>query len=390
MTEQNQNEKKTYRAVRRIKRNNGAQSAVPQAEMLDGSRLKKHEEQHNEKVRKEQPELQKRDQTDAAKDSSMKKRRLPDRHVARKQWIVCYSLLLLVVVVCLILLAIKNTDTPGQKELKIPQERENGETIDIPVTAYLPAGRDAVPLVVFCHGFTGNRQLDGHYLPMAQQLAAKGIASVSLDFPGNGESTEEFESYTIQHMQDDITCVIDYMCQHYKIAEDKIGILGHSMGGRVVSLRLDSSIKAAALWSPADRPGLEGLEFVDHDAETLDQMRVQAMLEGSVLAWNVPISSTFIEEMANSNPLEPIQNYEGALLLAFTGQDEELFSRETIDMTMTAARSRELPFVDLSAAFPDSTHNYTAKEEDDSKEKDAEIRGRIESQTIEFFCDTLL
>ena len=327
MTEQNQNEKKTYRAVRRIKRNNGAQSAVPQAEMLDGSRLKKHEEQHNEKVRKEQPELQKRDQTDAAKDSSMKKRRLPDRHVARKQWIVCYSLLLLVVVVCLILLATKNTDTPGQKELKIPQERENGETIYIPVTAYLPAGRDAVPLVVFCHGFTGNRQLDGHYLPMAQQLAAKGIASVSLDFPGNGESTEEFESYTIQHMQDDITCVIDYMCQHYKIAEDKIGILGHSMGGRVVSLRLDSSIKAAALWSPADRPGLEGLEFVDHDAETLDQMRVQAMLEGSVLAWNVPISSTFIEEMANSNPLEPIQNYEGALLLAFTGQDEELFNR---------------------------------------------------------------
>ena len=36
----------------------------------------------------------------------------------------------------------------------------------------LPAGEE-LPLVVLCHGFTGNRQGDGHFAPLAEDLAAQ-------------------------------------------------------------------------------------------------------------------------------------------------------------------------------------------------------------------------
>ncbi len=57
-----------------------------------------------------------------------------------------------------------------------------------------------MPLAVLCHGFTGSRAGDGHFAPLAQELAAQGIATVRLDFPGCGDSTEAVHRlYAFQH-----------------------------------------------------------------------------------------------------------------------------------------------------------------------------------------------
>ncbi|MGN0984673.1 MAG: alpha/beta hydrolase family protein [Gemmiger sp.] len=276
-------------------------------------------------------------------------------------------------------------------ELQIPQTRSTGEEVLIPATAVIPQTDAPMPLVVFCHGFTGSRQGDGHYPVLAQRLAQYGIASVALDFPGNGDSTEPFTSYTLENMASDISCVIEAICRTYPIRADKIGLLGHSMGGRVVSLYLNDSIAAAALWSPADNAGLQGLEFLNHDPAALEALHETALQEGSAPAWHVTISSRFIEEMANSDPWASIRQYKGALLLAFAGQDSELLSQTTIDGTLMAANSRGLPFVDLTDRFANATHNFTARPDDpDYETVNAQICYTIESETAEFFRQALL
>lgn len=68
-----------------------------------------------------------------------------------------------------------------------------------------------MPAVVICHGFTGNRQLDGHAKPLAKTLAQHGIASIAIDFAGSGESVEPFTAYTPANMRDDITSAITYL-----------------------------------------------------------------------------------------------------------------------------------------------------------------------------------
>lgn len=276
---------------------------------------------------------------------------------------------------------------PVTTTLTIPSVRGT----DIPATMTVPdniSAESETPLVVMCHGFTGNRGGDGHFQPLADTLAASGIASIRVDFAGNGESEEPFTAYTLQSMYDDIESAISYMRGAYPITQ--VGLLGHSMGGRVVSLHLSESIAAAALWSPANGNGLNGLEFIDHDASNLESMRQAAVEAGSydVSGWNVTISADFVNQMDTSHPCDFIREYTGALLVAFNGGDTELLSQTTIDDTLQAAKDRGTDFVDLSGQFANANHNYQSAAGDEAET--AAISESIEGQTAQFFIDALL
>ena len=251
-----------------------------------------------------------------------------------------------------------------------------------------PGNNIQTPLVVLCHGFTGNRDGDGHFQPLADLLAADSIATIRVDFAGNGESEEPFTSYTLQSMYDDIESAIEYMRDLYPIGQ--IGLVGHSMGGRAVSLHLSDQIAAAALWSPANGNGLNGLEFIDHDPAVLESIRQTANDAGSyqVSGWNVTISADFVNEMDTSHPCDSIRSYTGALLIAYTGADPELLSQTTIDETLQAARDRGIPFTDLSGQFANANHNYQSAAGDEAET--ASISQSIEGQTAQFLADALL
>lgn len=272
--------------------------------------------------------------------------------------------------------------------LKITGQHGDSE-VEIPVTLVLPeTDGQEIPLVLCCHGFTGNRNLDGHFSPLAEQLAVQGIACASLDFSGNGESSEPFTAYTLSNMEQDIDTVLKYLEDNYSVNPEKIGLLGHSMGGRVVALHLNDSIAAAALWSPAAASGLDGLEFLAHsESERLELYReIQETASLDIHGWNVTVSNTFVSEMAESKPWQTITNYQGNLLIAFTAADEEILSQDTIDGTLEAAHARKMNFVNLYGQFYDATHNYTGVEGAD----DEAVRNRIEAQTAQFFRQTLL
>ena len=117
------------------------------------------------------------------------------------------------------------------QQLTIPGERGS-----IHATLTTPANAENMPAVVICHGFTGSRQLDGHAKPLAKTLAQHGIASIAIDFAGSGESEEPFTAYTPANMRDDITSAITYLTDTVGADPERIGLLGHSMGGRAVSV----------------------------------------------------------------------------------------------------------------------------------------------------------
>ena len=118
----------------------------------------------------------------------------------RAPWILlaCLAAIALCIVAAVTLLQ-PNTNP---KNIEIPGTRGN-----IPATIQLPAKSargEELPLVVLCHGFTGNRQGDGHFAPLAEDLATHGIATVRLDFAGCGDSTEPYANYTLANMAADV------------------------------------------------------------------------------------------------------------------------------------------------------------------------------------------
>ena len=288
----------------------------------------------------------------------------------RAPWILlaCLAAIALCIVAAVTLLQ-PNTNP---KNIEIPGTRGN-----IPATIQLPAKSargEELPLVVLCHGFTGNRQGDGHFAPLAEDLAANGIATVRLDFAGCGDSTEPYVNYTLANMAADVDSVIGYMQATY--GTGKTALVGHSMGGRLASLYPQLGqypVTALALWSPANGTGLQGLEFLSIDNfAAVEEMAARADAEGSVAAWGVELSAAYIDGMRDSDPNATLQESGLPVLLTYSG-NERILSDTTQTETKAAVESLPDGQVVLDP-FVNGDHNYTSEDPATNTQLDADLR----------------
>lgn len=299
----------------------------------------------------------------------------------RAPWILlaCLAAIALCIVAAVTLLQ-PNTNP---KNIEIPGTRGN-----IPATIQLPAKSargEELPLVVLCHGFTGNRQGDGHFAPLAEDLTAHGIATVRLDFAGCGDSTEPYANYTLANMAADVDSVIGYMQATY--GTGKTALVGHSMGGRLASLYPQLGqypVTALALWSPANGTGLQGLEFLSIDNfAAVEELAARADAEGSVAAWGVELSAAYIDGMRDSDPNAALQESGLPVLLTYSG-NERILSDTT--QTETKAAVESLPdgqvVLDL---FVNGDHNYTSEDPATNTRLDADLR----QVTVDFLTSHL-
>lgn len=288
----------------------------------------------------------------------------------RAPWIllVCLAAIALCIVAAVTLLQ-PNTNP---KNIEIPGTRGN-----IPATIQLPAKSargEELPLVVLCHGFTGNRQGDGHFAPLAEDLAVHGIATVRLDFAGCGDSTEPYANYTLANMAADVDSVIGYMQATY--GTGKTALVGHSMGGRLASLYPQQGqypVTALALWSPANGTGLHGLEFLSIDNfAAVEELAARADAEGSVAAWGVELSAAYIDGMRDSDPNADLQESGLPVLLTYSG-NERILSDTTQTETKAAVESLPDGQVVLDP-FVNGDHNYTSEDPATNTQLDADLR----------------
>ena len=299
----------------------------------------------------------------------------------RAPWILlaCLAAIALCIVAAVTLLQ-PNTNP---KNIEIPGTRGN-----IPATIQLPAKSargEELPLVVLCHGFTGNRQGDGHFAPLAEDLAAHGIATVRLDFAGCGDSTEPYANYTLANMAADVDSMIGYMQATY--GTGKTALVGHSMGGRLASLYPQLGqypVTALALWSPANGTGLQGLEFLSIDNfAAVEELAARADAEGSVAAWGVELSAAYIDGMRDSDPNAALQESGLPVLLTYSG-NERILSDTTQTETKAAVESLPDGQVVLNP-FVNGDHNYTSEDPATNTQLDADLR----QVTVDFLTSHL-
>lgn len=299
----------------------------------------------------------------------------------RAPWILlaCLAAIALCIVAAVTLLQ-PNTNP---KNIEIPGTRGN-----IPATIQLPAKSargEELPLVVLCHGFTGNRQGDGHFAPLAEDLAANGIATVRLDFAGCGDSTEPYANYTLANMAADVDSVIGYM--QATCGTGKTALVGHSMGGRLASLYPQLGqypVTALALWSPANGTGLQGLEFLNIDNfAAVEELAARADAEGSVAAWGVELSAAYIDGMRDSDPNVTLQESGLSVLLTYSG-NERILSDTTQTETKVAVESLPDGQVVLNP-FVNGDHNYTSEDPATNTQLDADLR----QVTVDFLTSHL-
>ena len=140
--------------------------------------------------------------------------------------------------------------------------------VQVPAAVTLPDMRGgAVPIVVFAHGHNGSRNENRGFAAIAEALAARGIASVRIDFAGCGASTESFRSNCLTTMKADLSAAVAYA--QAELNASAIGLFGYSMGGRVILEALAEGLAAdaVALLAPAaDTQDLIRTTFEDFEA----------------------------------------------------------------------------------------------------------------------------
>ena len=154
---------------------------------------------------------------------------------------------------------------PGQDKPGASPDRRYVEAVvqipagdhDIPATLVTPrrgGPRAAHPGVLLVHGFASSRDEVGDmYLRLSKTLAAHGYASLRIDFAGSGDSTQPFVDNTFDGMVSDTRIALDYMDALSSIDDDRIGIVGFSLGSRIAAVvsGTDDRVAAFATWSGA-------------------------------------------------------------------------------------------------------------------------------------------
>ena len=270
---------------------------------------------------------------------------------------------------------------PKAEDVQIPGARGT-----IPATVQMPSKLSRageVPLAVLCHGFTGNRGGDTHFEGLADELAEQGIATVRMDFPGCGQSSEPYTAYTLSNMAADVNAAITYMEEEYGV-NGKIALVGHSMGGRLASLFPQISaregyqqVSALALWSPANGTGLQGLDFLNvDDFSQVEAVAAEALANGKAgTKWGVEISDVFVQEMQDSDPNAALREAGLPVLLTYAGH-ETLFLETTVSETIATVQSLPGSTVVLEP-FTEGDHNYfgpAGKEDPATPVMDQELR----------------
>jgi len=197
------------------------------------------------------------------------------------------------------------------REYKVTIESEDGTAI--PATVCLPVTGKEVPGVVMLHGTGSNREEAGNgYLMTAPVMAEKyGIATIRIDFRGNGDSTADYMDYTFKTAVEDAVAAARYLSS-LKEVNDKIGVMGWSQGGTDALLAAGEHpeiFKSVVTWAGA--PDLS-IMLSDEDYQKAKAQGFFTMVFG----WrpDLNVSLQWCEDVKNTDVLAVFDNYKGPVL----------------------------------------------------------------------------
>jgi dienelactone hydrolase len=203
--------------------------------------------------------------------------------------------------------------------------------VAVPVTYVQPvvAEGKSFPLVVMLHGHGGTRNEAGGYTSVAEELARRGIASVRMDFPGCGDSSESFANNNLGNMLQDIQAARDFALARGQVDHGRLGLLGYSMGGRLALLHAAAAgdYKAIAAWTPAGQNGAGSMiDFLGGQA-AYDELKARAAREGFApftTRWGQEqmLGLQFFTDLEESRALDEVAKIKAPLLVLYGDLDD--------------------------------------------------------------------
>lgn len=127
----------------------------------------------------------------------------------------------------------------------------NKEGLKLDTEIYRPETSGRLPVVILLHGFTGFKE-DPALVDIARRLAESGIVSVRFTSSGFGGSEGTLvNDYRFSNYRKDADAVYEYISKLSYVDASRLGVYGHSMGGKLAILftRDHERVKAVCVMS---------------------------------------------------------------------------------------------------------------------------------------------
>ncbi|MGI9221563.1 MAG: alpha/beta hydrolase family protein [Woeseiaceae bacterium] len=273
-----------------------------------------------------------------------------------------------------VLLSACGADAPQSEAAPIHSAEISYESrgVSVPATIVRPANSDgmALPLVVMAHGHGGSRHEGGGFDRVAEAMAERGIASIRMDFPGCGDSTESFAENNLTNMLLDLQAARVFAEGELQIDTDRVGLLGYSMGGRLVALlsEIDPSYRAMVAWAPAVSDGSEReKQKTFGGAEAYQEHKQRAIEDGSSVyttIWGaeLELGPEWFRDIEASRPQAALAKFSGPLLVIYGDEDPVVPPDIAVSAVTAAVNSSEA----VELEIPTATHGlgfYTQRPE---------------------------
>ncbi|MGN8969743.1 alpha/beta fold hydrolase, partial [Intestinimonas sp. HCP28S3_D6] len=233
---------------------------------------------------------------------------------------------------------------------------------EVPAIVTIPEGEGKFPVVVMLHGTGTNKHEAGNGYDMAAEAMAKaGIATIRIDFMGNGDSTASYTDYCFTSANLDAKAAADYVAGLDAIDADKIAVMGWSQGGTnalFAAAAYPETFKAVVTWAGS---------VTDRSGEEFEAQYEIAKKDGYYVAeydWRDPqhIGLRWYEENISFKKLDEVAKIE-APILAIQGMKDTSVLPENAEMIVENAKNeatRAYYIEDCDHTFNVFTGDYTA------------------------------
>lgn len=229
----------------------------------------------------------------------------------------------------------------------------------IPAIVTLPEGKGPFPAVVMLHGTGSNKNEAGNGYDVAAPMMAKaGIATIRIDFMGNGDSTASYKDYNYTSANIDAKAAADYMAKLDVIDANKLAVMGWSQGGTnalLAAAAYPGTFKAVVTWAGA----LDLTTMFDNFNAAYETAKTTGSYE-MTFDWrdSLPVGERWFKEVKETKVLDKIKGLKAPVLSIHGDKDDTVPFADSENVQKTLGTSNL-----CTIAGADHTYNVFTEED---------------------------
>ena len=238
---------------------------------------------------------------------------------------------------------------------------------DLPAfIGYPKVVKTKMPAVMVMHGFVGCKEGDnGMHSIIAKALNELGIVTLQFDFCSCGENNVSKSEYHIARLLEEALCAYDFLAKLPNVDDECIGLVGHSLGGRLAAMMADKvDVKAIITLNGAHGNKYKAPWWLKED---LYRMEEECKFNGRTsfidsTGKRLELYQDFFIALEQSDSITPMMNYTGKLLVVYGEEDPTVDPRVSLEFYRDAVTSNK-----TIIAVNGGNHTFNIKTNDFTK-----------------------